>query len=286
MQDNHTTVLAADPVALLKWHIDVGADEAIAETPVDRTVQAPPAAVSSLAAVPSVAGMPVVTPAVMATFAAMPPKTQPDTAPPSELCADARKLAEACQTLEDLKAALLGFDACPLKRTATNMVFADGNPKARLMLIGDAPGADEDRLGKPFAGEAGLLLDKMLAAIGHSREDTYITNIINWRPPGNRDPSDAEIMMCLPFIRRHIELVKPEVLFFIGGVSAKALLETSQGIARIRGQWRDYKSDGLSGPIPCIASYHPESLLRTPAHKALAWKDLLAIKARLSVSAP
>ena len=277
MQDHYTTVSAQDAAALLKWHIDVGADEAVGEVPVDRTAQTLPVAVP-LPVTPTTMMTPVITAASQGQAEAA--------TVPSELCADARKLATACQTLEELRQALLGFDACPLKRTATNMVFADGNPKARLMLVGDAPGTEEDRLGKPFAGEAGLLLDKMLAAIGHSREDTYITNIINWRPPGNRDPSDAEIMMCLPFIRRHVELVRPDVLVCIGGVSAKALLETSQGIARIRGQWIDYKSEGLPAPISCIASYHPESLLRTPAHKALAWKDLLAIKARLTPAAP
>lgn len=268
MQDNQTIVSVADPVALLQWYVEVGgADEAMGEVAVDRTV---------VQAAPAPQARAVVIPAIML-------KTEV-TAIPLETNADARTLADACQTLEELEQALKTFDACPLKRTATNTVFADGNPKARLMLVGEAPGAEEDRLGRSFVGVSGHLLDKMLAAIGYDRTNTYITNIINWRPPGNRDPSDAEIAMCLPFVRRHIELVKPEVLICVGGVCAKALLESSQGITRIRGRWIDYKSPGLPSPISCMATFHPEYLRNSPAHKALAWKDLLAIKAKLSAS--
>lgn len=275
MQDNQLTVSAEDPLAALKWHIDVGADEAVGEEALDRTL-------TRAEAERPVTPVAVLRPAVLSSSLPNTELRGKDQAIAAEMTADAQKLAESCQTLDDLEQALRNFDACPLKRTATNTVFADGNPKARLMVVGEAPGADEDRLGRPFAGEAGHLLDKMLAAIGHSRENTYITNVINWRPPGNRDPSEDEIAMCLPFIRRHIELVNPEVLFCIGGVSANTLLEKRQGIARIRGRWADYKSPGLQRPISCIASFHPSYLLRSPAHKALAWNDLLSIKARLS----
>ena len=149
------------------------------------------------------------------------------------------------------------------------------------MLVGEAPGADEDRLGKPFVGVSGQLLDRMLAAIELDRETVYISNVINWRPPGNRSPSSSEIAVCMPFIQCHIELIKPDILLFVGGVAAKALMETSQGITRLRGRWMEYQSDGLEKAIPSMAIFHPAYLLRSPAQKALAWKDLQAIRARI-----
>jgi len=200
----------------------------------------------------------------------------------AEASLDARRLASEATNLKELEDALNRFEGCALKRTATNTVFADGNPTAKIMLIGEAPGADEDRLGKPFVGITGQLLDKMLAAIGLDRETVYMTNIVNWRPPGNRSPSASEIAVCLPFTRRHIELVKPDILLFIGGVSAKALLETSQGITRLRGRWTDYKSEGLEQGIPSMAIFHPAFLLRSPTQKKLAWQDLLAVKKRFA----
>ena len=263
---------AADIVNLLKWYVEIGADEAVGDEAIDRTAIS---AVSVLPAMPVAA----VVPASLDWGGAKPITEISSTS--TDLTADSRKLAESCQTLEELEKALSSFDACPLKRTATNTVFADGNPAAKLMLVGEAPGADEDRLGRPFVGVSGQLLDRMLLAIGHDRSNTYITNVINWRPPGNRNPSDAEVVMCLPFVRRHIELVKPDVLVCVGGVSAKALLETSQGITKLRGQWVDYKSPGLTAPIPCMAIFHPAYLLRSPAHKSLVWKDLLSIRERL-----
>ncbi len=162
------------------------------------------------------------------------------------------------------------------------MVFADGNPQAKVMLVGEAPGADEDRAGKPFVGVNGQLLDRMLASIGLSREENvYISNLINWRPPGNRSPSDAEVALSLPFIQRHIELANPAILVLSGGVAAKALLQTSQGITRLRGKWMEYKSDGMAAPIPVLATFHPAYLLRSPAQKGLAWQDLLKLKERI-----
>jgi len=160
-------------------------------------------------------------------------------------------------------------------------VFADGNPEARIMLIGEAPGADEDRLGRPFVGASGQLLDRMLACIGLDRRSAYITNVIFWRPPGNRPPTAAEIAACLPFVERHIELVAPEVLVLLGAASAQTLLARNDGISRLRGRWFQFESAGMARPVPVMPTYHPAYLLRQPAQKRAAWRDWLAILARL-----
>lgn len=254
-----------DPYQLLQFYADIGVDEAIGDNALDRF------------AVPEIQAAPL-------SFPAKPVAAVQEAPAPSDFegLGDAKLLAAGAKTLEELRAALDGFKGITLKRTASQIVFADGNPKARVMIVGEAPGADEDRMGKPFVGVSGQLLDKMFAAIGLSRESNlYISNVINWRPPQNRSPSDAEIALSLPFIRRHIELVKPALLVFAGGVAAKALLDTSTGITRLRGHWTDYKSDGLDAPIPALCMFHPSYLLRTPAQKSLAWADLLALKARM-----
>lgn len=189
---------------------------------------------------------------------------------------------QACQNLEELRNVMLNFNGCALKLTATNTVFSDGNPDAKIMVIGEAPGADEDIQGKPFVGLSGRLLDKMFATIGLSRAtNLYITNIIPWRPPGNRQPTTQEIIQCLPFVRRHIELINPDVLILVGGVSAKTILDTSEGIMKLRGKWHDYSSPGLEKPIKCFATYHPAYLLRSPGQKAQVWQDLLKIQETL-----
>lgn len=188
----------------------------------------------------------------------------------------------AAPGLDDLQAALEAFDACPLKRTATRLVFASGPATAPLMLVGEAPGADEDRTGIPFVGRAGQLLDRMLASIGWPRESVRITNVVPWRPPGNRNPTPEEITLCRPFIQRHIELVSPAVLVLLGGSAAEALLELRQGITRVRGTWHDLTLPGLSRPVPTLATFHPAYLLRAAAQKALSWRDFLAVKARLA----
>lgn len=197
--------------------------------------------------------------------------------------------ARAAQTRDDLRTAIAEFDGIQIKRHATNLVFADGNPHAHVMVVGEAPGADEDAQGLPFVGVSGQLLDKMLAAIGLSRsasdpqKSVYISNILNWRPPGNRTPTDAEIEISLPFIERHIALVNPRILILSGGVAAKALLGTTQGITRLRGQWQDYTPRVLGGgsPIPAMPMYHPSFLLRTPIKKREAWEDLQTVQERL-----
>lgn len=204
---------------------------------------------------------------------------------------EAVRLASAARTLDELRAAIAAFDGIPIKKHATNMVFADGDPSAPIMVVGDAPGADEDLLGRPFVGVSGQLLDRMLAAIGRDRAATdptssiYISNVLNWRPPGNRTPTPTEIEISLPFIERHIALVRPKILILSGGVAAKALLNTDVGITKLRGKWVDYTpqvmtADGFS--VPCLPMYHPSFLLRTPARKREAWADLLTIQARLS----
>jgi DNA polymerase len=255
-----------NPAQLLQWYMDMGADEAIGEEAIDRIRIIEKSAVIPTAVVIPIAQAPVAVP-VTGTIEAM---------------GDAKTLAAGAKTIEELKSALENFQGLSLRRTATKMVFADGVPTARVMLVGEAPGADEDRTGLPFAGVPGQLLDKMLAAIGLSREENvYLTNVINWHPPGNRPPSDSEIALSLPFVQRHIELINPAVLIYVGGVATKALLQSSQSIMRLRGKWLEHSSEGLKQPIPSLAMFHPSYLLGSPAQKGLAWADLLMLKAKL-----
>src|SRR5499426_4612582 len=190
----------------------------------------------------------------------------------------ARNAAKTADSLARLQAILGQFDGCALRNTATQLVFADGNPQARLMLVGEAPGRDEDIAGLPFVGRSGQLLDRMLGAIGLDRTSAYITNVIFWRPPGNRQPTPAEIATCLPFVERHIELAMPEILVLVGGASAKTLLARNDGITKLRGRWFNYESAGMSRPISALPTYHPAFLLRQPAQKREAWRDLLALQ--------
>ncbi len=202
---------------------------------------------------------------------------------------EAIELAQKAQSLDELKAAIAAFDGLAIRKTATNMVFADGNPQAKVMVIGEAPGGDEDKQGKPFVGVSGQLLDRMFACIGLSRaaddpaKAIYISNILNWRPPGNRTPSPAEMDISLAFIERHIALIKPEVVVFMGGVAAKTLLGTDDGITKIRGRWHTYvpRTPGIGGgEVPCLPTFHPSFLLRTPLKKREAWADLLLLSSR------
>lgn len=197
----------------------------------------------------------------------------------SEAAAEAARLAAEADTLEALYAAIEGFEGVPVKATANRTVIFDGNPDSRLMIIGEAPGAEEDRQGKPFVGAAGQLLDRMLAAIGLDRDSIYITNMFFWRPPGNRTPTPQEIALCRPFVQRHVELVKPRAVLALGGTSAKSLFDTETGITRLRGQWKDVVYGSLT--VPTLASFHPAYLLRQPAQKRLSWEDLLAFKDRI-----
>ncbi|MEO0980302.1 MAG: uracil-DNA glycosylase, partial [Pseudomonadota bacterium] len=200
--------------------------------------------------------------------------------PDRETIASARDLAASAASLSDLKACLETFDGCNLKMTAKTLVFGDGNPQARLMLVGEAPGRDEDLQGKPFVGRSGQLLDRMLAAIGVDREAAYIANVVPWRPPGNRTPTPQETEICKPFIKRQIELVNPDVLVFLGAASAKNLLGVQDGIRKMRGRWMNYTLQGRE--IAAVATYHPAYLLRSPLEKRLSWRDFLSIQSRLA----
>jgi len=211
-----------------------------------------------------------------------PARTAPATAavPDEAQALLARQMAASASTLDELRQHMAAFDGCNLKFTAKNLVFADGNPEADLMLVGEAPGRDEDLEGLPFVGRSGRLLDRMLAAIGLDRTSVYIANVIPWRPPGNRTPTPHETEICRPFIERQIELVNPKVLLNLGGPSAKTLLNTSEGILRLRGNWRVHTTaSGIA--IPAMPTLHPAYLLRTPAHKKLAWRDFLEVKVKL-----
>jgi uracil-DNA glycosylase family 4 len=213
--------------------------------------------------------------------------TQPPAAPPRQFTSTApdaaelgaRTAARTAKSLEELEAALKNFDGCGLKATAKNLCFYRGAPKARVMIIGEAPGRDEDMAGKPFIGRAGQLLDKMLAAIGLNESNVHITNIVYWRPPGNRTPTAQEGQVCRPFLERQLELVEPDIVLLFGGAAAKHVLDTPDGIMRIRGKWREMQIG--SRTVKVMATLHPAYLLRTPAAKRQAWRDLLAVRAQL-----
>lgn len=229
----------------------------------------------------------VATPGLRAPSPAAVPSPRPDPAPvrgttrvsgaAAPAAADARALARSCRTIEELRAALESFDGCALAETATQLCFADGAPDAPLFLVGEAPGAEEDRIGRPFVGQSGQLLDRMLAWIGHDRTNTWITNAIFWRPPGNRTPTPAEIAICQPFLERQIELLRPRLLLFLGGIAARALLGVSEGVSRLRGRVFSYRNEALPEPIPALVTFHPAYLLRQPAQKRLVWRDLLQV---------
>src|SRR5262249_55249119 len=194
-------------------------------------------------------------------LARQPNPSSPPLPAPTAALQSARNLAAAARSVAELAEALAAFDGCPLKRAAANLVVADGNAAGRIMLSGEGPGADEDRLGKPFVGVSGQLLDRMLACIGLDRRSAYITNVIFWRPPGNRPPTAAEIAACLPFVERHIELVSPEVLVLLGAASAQTLLARTDGITRLRGRWFQFESAGMARPVTGLTACHPADLL-------------------------
>lgn len=283
-------------LALLDWFQAMGVDAAIGDTPQDWLARGdtPPGAgflipKRGVPGVEKTAGAPAARPAATAparkglgteTAIGAP---RPRAATPlgaSEAETGARRIARGVTSLEGLEAALRDFDGCGLKSTATKLCFYRGAPQADVMFIGEAPGRDEDLAGKPFVGRAGQLLDKMLAAIGLSEADVHITNIVYWRPPGNRTPTPQEALACRPFLERQIELVAPKMLVAIGGSAAKEVLGAAEGIMRLRGKWRDIQVADRN--IPAIATLHPAYLLRTPAAKQLAWMDLLQIKSKLS----
>jgi DNA polymerase len=242
-----------DALTALRLQIEWGADEALGEKPVDRTRPAP-----------------VATPARPQAAQAQPPSMSL-----------ARQVAEAAPTIEALRTALAGFTACPLAATATNLVFSDGNPAAGLVFVGEAPGAEEDLSGKPFVGQSGQLLDRMLASIGLDRTQALITNLIPWRPPGNRPPTDNEVLMCLPFLQRHLALLQPKIVVTLGALSTHALTGQTTGIRKLRGRWINITVDSGNTPIKTLPMLHPAYLLRTPAAKRETWIDLIALRQAL-----
>ena len=243
-------------LAALEWQLAAGVDEVVGFEPANRF--APPPERKAPAPRPPEAGK-------AASVELRPAAGAPDIA----------RIAD----LDALRDRLLAFDGCALKKTATNTVFGEGPAGARLMIVGEAPGADEDRQGRPFVGPSGRLLERMLAAIGLGREEVYIANTVYWRPPGNRTPSAEEVEACRPFMDRQIALVAPDVLMLTGGAAAKTLLGTTEGIMRLRGRWRQFATSG--GSIDVMPTFHPAFLLRSPARKREAWRDLLAVGARL-----
>lgn len=255
-----------DPVSLLKWYTECGVDETISNNStnwfeVQENIQLNQSVKGGVSS-PSRA------------------TEKSPLASQKEIIAMAEKAAATATSLDELKQAILAFEGCSLKKTASNTVFSDGNADSGIMLIGEAPGADEDRIGKPFVGEAGQLLDRMFEAIDMNRDnDFYLTNMLPWRPPGNRKPTDAECEICLPFMKRHIELFKPKMIVLIGETSASALMNTKTGISKLRGKWTDYKM--VDESVPMIAIFHPTYLLSQPKFKKQAWHDLINIKERL-----
>ena len=248
----------------LHWHIAIGAEEAIGDEPRNHLAAAvrrpadPPAGAAVASEEPG-------KPPARAAAAAM------------KLAASTQELAAGAGTLEQLRDVIASYDGLDVKHTATNMVFADGNPEGGLMVIGEAPGSDEDRQGKPFVGASGKLLDRMLAAVELDRTTVYITNVLNWRPPGNRKPTPAEVALSLPFLLRHIELVHPRAILLSGDSAAKAVTGRAEGITRLRGKWHDLQApNGQTYRV--LPTFHPSFLLRSPARKAEAWQDMLLFK--------
>jgi DNA polymerase len=275
---------ARDLAALLAWYGEMGVDQVVADGPTNWLDKGPRAPGDGLKLEAQLAPpqrhaplAPPVTPSAPSLPAAS--RQFPSALPDAAVMA-ARDAARRARTLDELGATLAGFDGCTLKATAANLCFFRGAARSRLMFIGEAPGRDEDLAGKPFVGRAGQLLDKMLAAIGLGEGDVHITNIVYWRPPGNRTPTPQEAQVCRPFLERQVELVAPEMIVLLGGAAAKHILDVAEGIMRIRGKLREVTIGGHEARA--MATLHPAYLLRTPGAKRLAWRDLLAIRAALA----
>ncbi|MFA6280835.1 MAG: uracil-DNA glycosylase [Bdellovibrionales bacterium] len=264
-------------IEALVWQVEAGADEAICNDAGFEQWKGRTASVPSVAPVPAAAAPP------LAPLAFVSQPSKPLAAAPALARPPAEPLAAT--TLEQLRDSLACFEGCGLKATAMNLVFAAGNPKAKIMIVGDVPAEDEDRQGLPFVGESGHLLDKMLASIGLDRESVYLTNLVFWRPPGNRSPSEVEVEACLPFTERHIALVQPKLLIVMGQLATKTLLRTKDTFSKKRGQWTSYSpclGDPVREEIRCLPFYHPTYLLRQPAAKRQAWVDLLRLKQEIN----
>ena len=269
-----------DARELLAFYLDAGADAVIGEAPVDRMADEIPPAPPTVPPPRQRAAPSPAAPQAAKTFFQSAAPAAP--AAPEAAVMAAREAARTAATLDELRALLETFTGCPLRNTATQLVFADGNPQGRVMFVGEAPGHDEDVIGKPFVGRSGKLLDLMVAAIGLDRSQVYIANVVPWRPPGNRTPTPQETAICLPFIRRQIELADPDILVCLGGPAMQTLLGTKDGITRMRGRWLPY--DTGTREIKAMATFHPAFLLRSPLQKRFAWRDFLAIKKALALN--
>jgi DNA polymerase len=275
-----------DPASLIGWYAEMGVDVALGDAPVNRLAPAASIAPPPAAATRRDAPWPADSPrgqqnsGILAPRAVLPPAQAP--AAPAVVERAASDAARAATTLDALREALLAFDGCALSKTATQLVFADGNPKARVMFVGEAPGRDEDIQGLPFVGRSGQLLNRMLAAIGLDRTSVYIANVVPWRPPGNRTPTPQETAVCRPFITRQIELCDPDFLICMGAPAAAELMGNTQGILKFRGQWRDF--DTGTRKIRAMATLHPAYLLRQPLQKRLAWRDFLQLQDALAAN--
>jgi uracil-DNA glycosylase len=259
---------------LLSFYLDAGADALVGEEPIDRMADevAPPA--------PAAIRPPPRQPQTIRKEPARTVSQPAAPASPEAAIMAAREAAKTAANLDDLRTLLENFTGCPLRNTATQIVFADGNPQARVMFVGEAPGYEEDISGKPFVGRSGKLLDRMIEAIGLDRSTAYIANVVPWRPPGNRTPTPQETAICLPFIRRQIDLANPDILVCLGGPSMQTLLGTKDGITRMRGRW--FPFDTGTREIRAMATFHPAFLLRSPLQKRFSWRDFLAIKKALN----
>tara|TARA_B100000686_G_scaffold343442_1_gene424295 strand:- start:394 stop:1224 length:831 start_codon:yes stop_codon:yes gene_type:complete len=264
----------SDSLGSLRWLAEMGADEVVSDEPIDRLGRV---AKTSASVFPLVRG-----PDPVRVEGKSHSETRKERSTQNLALAHQAVEFENVLTVSQLKEVVENFDQCGLKRTATKTVFADGNPEADVMLVGEAPGADEDRSGLPFVGVAGQLLDRMLAAIELDRTSVYITNLLFWRPPGNRNPTNEEIEQCLPLVQRHIALIRPRILVLVGSISAKTLLRRPEGITRLRGRWYDYELAEPKGSIATTCIFHPAFLLRQPKNKREAWNDLIAIRKRLT----
>jgi DNA polymerase len=267
---------------LLAFYLEAGVDCALTDEPVDRLAEADAVPSSTIATASRETAPPRALREMPAT-APVEPRAANAAIAPEAAVSSAREAARTAPSLEALRALLENFDGCTLKHTATRLVFADGNPQARIMFVGEAPGRDEDIEGLPFVGRSGKLLDRMIAAIGLDRSKAYIANVIPWRPPGNRTPTPQETQICLPFIQRQIELVDPDVLVCLGNPSTQTLLATKEGITKTRGRW--FRHQTGTREIRAMPTFHPAFLLRNPISKRLAWRDFLAIKKALAAAA-
>ena len=280
-----------DPRRVLEFYLLAGVDESIGETPWNRYLQDGGERRPARGSTPERADRARPGPTPPPVRPAPGPIAARSPAPPragdgAETANDAPVrtavgLAQAASTLDELHRALASFEDCALKKTATSLVFGDGGPDARIVLIGEAPGAEEDRQGVPFVGQSGQLLNRMLASIGLERTEVFITNTVFWRPPGNRDPTTAEIAACLPFVERIVELVDPELLVALGGAAAKSVLGISESVGKLRRRWLSFSTPRLARPVPTKVTYHPAYLLRSPGQKRAAWHDMLEIKRKL-----